>query len=405
MTQEAVVTNEMMLSGYDLQSFEALKVPEPQPFLQEFATTCPVRKLPSGDLFVLGMTTVRDVAQHDDVRSLPVGALESTLGNERPLIPLQIDGEEHRDYRRILDPLFSPSKVAALQPAVRALCDELIDAFIERGSADLYGEFCAILPATVFVRLMGIPDKDLPYFMDFKNDLLRSDPAEPKEAAQARFVAAGKRCYAYFDALLTARAGSDEVHDDLIAWFMAAEVDGRRLSKENILDITYLLMIAGLDTVAASLSCFFSWLARHPDDRRKIVANPSMWPKVVEELLRFETPVPNTIRFAAEDFEVEGVMVPAGTSVHISWAAANLDPAVFANPLSVDFERGRIPHVTFASGPHRCLGSHLARMELTTALDQFHKRIPDYDIAAGQVLHYEALPVRLVDPLPLTWEI
>jgi cytochrome P450 len=400
---EASDVRQELLQGYDADTFESLKTADHQTILRDYAAECPVRRTASGDYFAVRMDPVRKVAQDDGSRSLAVVVEESRLGNIRPLIPLQIDGDEHREYRRILDPLFSPRRMAALEPAVRELADHLIDSFIENGTADLYNEFCAILPATVFVRLMGIPEGDIAYFMSFKNDLLRSDPAEPQEQALERFAAAGKRCYDYFGGLLAEREASSETHDDLVAWFMSAEVDGRRLTHENILDITYLLMIAGLDTVAASLSCFLSWLARNPVQRREIVANPEMWPRVVEELLRFETPVPNTVRYASEDIDMDGMKIPKGSRVYMSWAAANLDPAAFPNPLTVDFERGRNPHVTFASGAHRCLWSHLARLELITALDQFHRRIPDYDIQPGHVLQYEALPVRLVDPLPLVW--
>jgi cytochrome P450 len=404
MAGDSEVLIQPMFGGYDPDTYQQLHDVEPQPVLQDYASACPVRMLPTGELSYLGMSGIREIAQHDSSRSIPAtDELLTSLGNERPLIPLQIDGDRHRDFRRILDPLFSPRKVAALEPAVRALANELIDSFVEGGSVDAYAEFCAILPATVFVRLMGIPESDIPHFMSFKNDLLRTDPSEGPEEAQARFVAAGKRCYGYFSQLLTEREASAEEHDDLIAWFMSAEVDGQRLTREDILDITYLLMIAGLDTVAASLSCFLSWLARHPEERQNIVAHPDMWPKVVEELLRFETPVPNTVRFAADDMEVDGRLIPKGTAIHLSWAAANLDPEAFPEPLTVNFDRPRSPHVTFASGAHRCLGSHLARMELVTALDAFHQRIPDYGITTGAKLKYEAFPVRLVSPLPLSW--
>jgi cytochrome P450 len=123
----------------------------------------------------------------------------------------------------------------------------------------------------------------------------------------------------------------------------------------------------------------------------------------VEELLRYETPVPNSGGYASVDMEINGRKIPAGTRLHISWATANLDAATFPDPLTVDFDRPKIPHVTFASGFHRCLGSHLARLELRTVLDEFHRLIPDYRIRPGAELHYEALPVRLVSPLPIVW--
>jgi cytochrome P450 len=406
--EPAQPVNDTYLMGYDLESFLKLKTRTPQPFLDQYATECPVRTTPDGGLFFLRMGLVRKVQQHPASTALPpdtdLDPETSLLGNERPLIPLQIDGELHRAYRRLLDPLFSPKRVAPLAPAIRELADELIDKFIERGSADVYGEFCAILPATVFVRLMGIPESDISYFMSFKNDLLRTEPDEPVAQMRERVLAASKRCYGYFSKVLEERAASGETHDDLIGWFMTTEVEGRRLTREDILDITYLLMIAGLDTVAASLSCFLAWLAQHPQERAAAVADPTMWPRVVEELLRFETPVPNSGRYASRDMQIGDMHVPKGTQMNISWAAANLDPEVFPHPLTVDFFRPRMPHVTFAAGPHRCLGSHLARLELRVALDQFHKRIPDYEITPGAELNFEALPVRLVNPLPLSWK-
>jgi cytochrome P450 len=164
-------------------------------------------------------------------------------------------------------------------------------------------------------------------------------------------------------------------------------------------------MIAGLDTVAASLSCILAWLARHPQERDRVVADPAMWPDAIEELMRWETPVPVASRTPTIDMQIGDEAVAAGSNVTVLWAAANLDPAKFKDPMTVDLTRRPNPHYSFASGFHRCLGSHLARMELRTALDQFHRRIPDYHVTPGAQLTYEGLPVRLARPLPLSWSI
>jgi cytochrome P450 len=292
-----------------------------------------------------------------------------------------------------------------LEADVRALADELIDKFIERGHADVYNEFCAILPSTIFLRLMGIPLTDLNYFLQNKDDLLRDVEGETVSEREARYKRAGKRCYDYFNRVLDEREASGSPGDDLLGRFLTAEVDGHSLTRENILDICFLLMIAGLDTVAASLSCMLSWFARHPDERRRVVANPEMWPDAIEELMRWETPVPIASRTPTIDMRFGDSVVPAGTQVAVLWAAANLDPEKFKDPMTVDLTRRPNPHYSFATGFHRCLGSHLARMELRSALDQFHKRIPDYEITPGAELRYEALPVRLARPLPLSWAV
>jgi cytochrome P450 len=384
--------------GGDLAA--ALAVAEPQPVYAGI-TSCPMLALP-GDMFVVGAAhSVDALTRNHNVRGS--GALGNTGGAERPLIPLDIDRPEHTKYRKLLDPIFAAKVIAPLEQDVRELADDLIDTFIDRGQADIYDEFCAILPSTIFLRLMGIPIGDLEYFLQFKNDLLRDFPGETLTNREARMKAAGARCYRYFNQVLDDREARGAPGDDLLGRFLTAEVEGHRLTRENILDICYLLMIAGLDTVAASLSCIISWLARNPRERQRIVANPEMWPDAIEELMRWETPVPSGTRTPTVDMQIGEQTVPAGTHVAVLWASANLDPEKFKDPLTVDLTRRPNPHYSFAAGFHRCLGSHLARMELRSALDQFHRRIPDYRIPDGVELKYEALPVRLARPLPLTW--
>ncbi|WP_082974652.1 cytochrome P450 [Mycobacterium sp. 1245805.9] len=386
--------------GADLAA--ALAVAEPQAVYSAI-TASPMLSLPGGMFVVGAASSVDALTRNHHVRGS--GAIGNTGGAERPLIPLDIDRPEHTKYRKLLDPIFAAKAIAHLESDVRELADELIDTFIERGHADIYDEFCAILPSTIFLRLMGIPASDLNYFLDFKNDLLRDFPGETARAREERMKAAAKRCYSYFDAVLDDREANGIAREDLLGRFLSAEVDGHRLTRENILDICYLLMIAGLDTVAASLSCIIAWLARHPEERRRVVADPAMWPDAIEELMRWETPVPGGTRTPTEEMRIGGEIVPAGTHVSVLWAAANLDPEKFNDPLTVDLTRRPNAHYSFAAGFHRCLGSHLARMELRAALDQFHKRIPEYRIPDGIELTYEALPVRLARPLPLMWSV
>jgi cytochrome P450 len=386
--------------GADLAA--ALAVAEPQAVYSAI-TASPMLSLPGGMFVVGAASSVDALTRNHHVRGS--GAIGNTGGAERPLIPLDIDRPEHTKYRKLLDPIFAAKAIAHLESDVRELADELIDTFIERGRADIYDEFCAILPSTIFLRLMGIPASDLDYFLDFKNDLLRDFPGETARAREERMKAAGKRCYSYFDAVLDDREAKGIAGEDLLGRFLCAEVDGHRLTRENILDICYLLMIAGLDTVAASLSCIIAWLARHPEERRRVVADPAMWPDAIEELMRWETPVPGGTRTPTEEMQIGGETVPAGTHVSVLWAAANLDPEKFNDPLTVDLTRRPNAHYSFAAGFHRCLGSHLARMELRAALDQFHKRIPEYRLLDGIELTYEAIPVRLARPLPLMWGV
>ena len=163
------------------------------------------------------------------------------------------------------------------------------------------------------------------------------------------------------------------------------------------------MVLAGLDTVVASLACAIARLAREPALRARLCKEPALWGSAIDELLRFESPVQRGFRTASEDLAIGGETIPAGTTFFLSWASANLDPETFENPLALDLERRPNPHLSFGSGFHRCLGIQLARMELRVALEQLHRRIPDYALKEGHELAFLGMP-RTVNALPLVWE-
>jgi cytochrome P450 len=341
---------------------------------------------------VVTVTRRRDVHSIDADSAVIVAM---ALGAGRPLIPLMLDGEEHTKYRKLLDPLFAPKHVARLEPVVRNLAESLIDGFAANGEVEFYDAFCVPLPSQIFLSQLGLPLDDVPFLIWVKDGIIR--PVDEEHAK-----AAGPKLIEYLEAELDRRAASSEARDDLIDEFLAAEVDGHRLTREDVIDIVFLLVLAGLDTVTSSLSCMVDWLARHPDERDRLVADPSLLPAAIEELMRVQTPVVAGSRHATADFEHGGVQVKAGDELQVLWAAANLDPDAFPEPTKVDFERANNRHIAFASGFHRCLGSHLARLELRVALETFHRRIPDYRLDPARPPGYlNAAVVRCVDPLPL----
>jgi cytochrome P450 len=349
------------------------------------------------------MQETLEITRHRAV--LGNGSLERSMGGDRKLIPLDLDGPVHTQFRKLLDRVFAPKRVAGLEPAARATARELIDGFASKGEVDAFSAFCQPLPSRVFLSIMGIPMSDLDYFIEFKNGILRHDPGQDLETMERARTAAGVRCSEYFSELYDDRTARPDAGDDLLRWLVSTEVDGHRLTKDEFINICLLLMIAGLDTVSASLSCFLSWLARHPEQRRWVVDDETRWPLAIEELMRYESPVPQGFRKAIEDVEINGVTYPKGTRFIVSWPGANLDPSVFESPLTIDLQRSPNPHVDFASGWHRCLGSHLARMELRVALEEFHRRIPDYELKPGTTLQYIPLGVRQVPHLPLVWSV
>ncbi|UGQ11192.1 cytochrome P450 [Yinghuangia sp. ASG 101] len=349
--------------------------------------------------------------RHDDIVRinrhpgiLGNGGRGGSFATGKPLIPLEIDGPDHAKWRRLLDPFFAPKQVRLLEESVRALTRELVRTFHEAGETELYESFCVPLPCLTFLRLIGAPVEDLDFFLEFKDGVIHPQ-GETVEEIEANMAVAGAKLYEYFGSFLPERRAEKEPRHDVISALLAAEMDGAPIPDEDLLNILFLLMFAGLDTVTSAMSCMFAWLARHPDERRLIVADPALVPGTVEELLRYESPVPAGMRFSTADIDLgDGLVIKEGDAIHAVWAAANVDPTAFEDPLRVDIHRARHTHIAFASGMHRCLGSHLARLELRLAIEEFHRLIPEYEVPPGAQLKYGNVAVRAVQHLPLRWD-
>lgn len=338
---------------------------------------------------------IDEVFRHPEVFSSNMSAVD--LGNVRPLIPLQIDPPSHIRYRRILDPLFAPRQVALLEPQVATLVHRLVDSFADRGQCDLAAELTVPLPSEVFLVLLGLPLSELATLLRIKDSIIRPTGATMDAQMDVRRRTA-LEIYGYFDDKLDERQANPR--DDLLSTFLVTELDGERLTRHEILDICFLFLIAGLDTVSASLECFFAHLATHEDDRRRIASDPGVIPNAVEELLRWESPVAGVARVAVADAQIGGCPVHAGDQVFLMVGSANTDEAEFPDAEVVDFDRQANRHIAFGGGVHRCLGSHLARLELRVALREFHRRIPDYRLAPGTALRYTP-GIRSIDHLPI----
>jgi cytochrome P450 len=357
-----------------------------------------------GDRGVL-LTRSADIAAlltNPEVFSSGMGVTQT--GAQRPLIPLQIDPPRHREYRRILDPLFSPQRIKEMEGAVTDLARSLIDAIAAEDEVDFVQQFSVRFPSQVFLALLGLPLDELPRFLELKDGFIRPESITGQPRGHKDSVALLKQTaasiYEYFDAVIAER----QVHsgDDIISQFLETEVEGTRLSHEDILDICFLFLAAGLDTVSASLDCMMHHLALHPDRRRTLVEHPSLIPNAVEELLRWESPVMMVARFATQDTEIAGCPVRKGQVVTALLGSANTDEDEMPDPDVVRFDRVANRHVAFGRGIHRCLGSHLARLELRIALREWHARIPDYQVLPGfqpafttSIRSLVALPLRL----------
>jgi cytochrome P450 len=368
----------------------------PQPTFATLLTDSPVTRTDWGTI-IARHEDAQFALRNPDLFSSDMDAI--SIGNVRPLIPLQINQPDHVKYRRLLDPLFSPKQVALLEADVRDLTNRLIDEFAASGECEFHSAVAIPLPCTVFLRLLGLPYDDLDLFLEFKDNIIRA-PGRTEEEMNAVRAETGQRIYEYFDTVLDER--EVERQDDLLSQFLDAEVDDHRLTRHDILDICYLFLLAGLDTVTASLGCMVSYLAQHPDQRQQLVDDPSLVPGAVEELLRWETPVPGVPRVLTGDVEVAGEQLVAGERITVLLGSANIDHTEFPEPDNIDFARPANRHLAFGGGIHRCLGSHLARLELRVALEEMHRRIPDYRITPGETPKY-TMGIRAVEYLPLTF--
>jgi cytochrome P450 len=379
----------------------ATGVAEPQPMYKALRESSPVFRSPQA-VVLSRLADIEMALKHTELFSSNMDAVD--LGNIRPLIPLQVDPPEHAKYRRILDPLFTPREMARREPGVTELVNQMIDRFADRGECDFHEEFAVPLPCTVFLQLLGLPLEDLDKFLVWKDGVIRPEGAVGYDGRHEASAPVAQEIYDYFDRAIDDHIASPR--DDVLSALIAASFkgEGGALSREELLDICFLFLIAGLDTVTDSLDCFFVYLARHPEHRHQLVEEPDILPHAIEELLRWETPVPGVARVAMQDVEVGGCPISKGERVSPLLGAANTDPAEFPDPEVVDFARSPNRHRAFGGGPHRCLGSHLARMELRVAMREFHRRIPDYDIKPGAELTFTAA-LRSVESLPMVFPV
>jgi len=390
-------------NGFDMGDPELNR--HPQPGYRMLRDSGPVVRLPgvipsraNADAHLVGRhADVVTVLRSPDVFSSRFDAVH--IGQVRPLIPLQIDPPDHAKYRKLLDPLFAPRRIALLEGRTRALVSDLVEAVADDGGCNFHAAVSEPLPSTVFLELLGLPVSRAAEFIALKDGIIRP-PAQTPEERSAMVDAAGARIYAVLQEVLDQRLETRQ--NDFISDFLDAEVDGERLTPEEVIDICYLFFLAGLDTVTASLDCMMARLALHPAEQRRLTDDPSVIPQAVEEMLRWETPVTAVVRVTTQDTELSGCPIAADQVVSVMLGSANTDERAWDKAESVDVDRRVNKHLAFGGGVHRCLGSHLARMELRVVLEEWHARIPEYRVPEGVELDYSP-SLRQIADLPLVW--
>jgi cytochrome P450 len=317
---------------------------------------------------------------------------------------LSVDPPDHTRLRRLASAAFSRPRIAALRPRVQAIADRLLDDLQARGgtTVDLVKGFAFPLPFTVISELLGVPEPDRDHLGNWFTTLLAPSSA-PKPPADA--VAASANIARYLAGLL-ARKRAAPGEDLLTGLARAADHDGA-LSEQEILSTIFQLVVAGHDTTTSLIGNATAALLAHPEQRDALAADPALVPRAIEEILRWDAPVPHsTFRYTTHDVALGGTVIPAFAQVIISLAAANRDPHRHPSPQTLDITRTDTSHLAFGHGIHHCLGARLARLEAAIALTTLHARFPAMRLAdpppALRWDHGDGLVLRGLSELPVT---
>lgn len=373
---------------------------DPYPVYELMQSRCPVTHSDNygGFWIVTGYEEARYAWQHPELfATQPSVSVPRGLGNKRPMLPLEVDPPVHTQHRKLLAPVFAPNRITQLEASIRQVCDELIDAFIDRGECELIAELAQPLPTRIFVRMLGIPAEESEAFRHWNHAILHGQHNDPTGESRAR---AGAEARSRLQEILSERRRQRQ--DDILSVLLDSEMDGEKLDEQDILDHAFLLFLAGLDTVQGAIGFQFAFLSQHPEHRDRLVRDPAVIPRAVEELLRWEG-LNISGRTATQDTVLAGQQISKGDRVVIVNRSAGRDPRVWDDPNTVDFDRPIKGHLAFGAGSHRCAGSHLARLELQVVHEHMHRRIPDYRLKPGHRVSYHGGNVAGVDALPLVW--
>jgi cytochrome P450 len=313
-------------------------------------------------------------------------------------IPVMLDPPEHAKWRKVLAEYFSPGRVKGMQDEQHRLAGELIDKLKAQGGCEFVTQMARVFPSIVFLNIMGMPLDHLDDFLQWEDLILHTEGIG--EEVNARRLEGMTHVMGFFSELIEQRrAERNPDAGDIVSAAIDWQIDGEPVNDMELLNCLLLLFMAGLDTVASQSSYAMLHLATHAGDRQRIATDPGVIPHAVEELLRVY-PIVQTARKATQDMDFHGCPVKAGDMAAFPLAFANRDGEMFPDARRVDLDRGVTRHIAFGGGPHRCLGSHLARQELAVLLEEWHKRIPDYELVAepiehgGQVFGLNSLELR-----------
>jgi cytochrome P450 len=380
----------------DFDHLDPRWVSDPYPIWSEMRKVCPIAHTDRfmGVYFPSRYEDVRAIAydpEHFSSRRVVVRENPPPANNGAP--PITSDPPRHRLARMVLLPPFTPQAIDKLVPKTRAVCNELLDAIVGKPACDAAVDYAQHIPVKVIAHMLGVPGSDGDRFRAWIKAVLEDGITD--DAALMRGFQAIRE---YFAVHLDERRRAPG--DDLISYLTQQTYpDGRQFTDNHVLGTVQLLLVAGIDTTWSGIGSCLWHLAKTPEDRRRLVSEPALMPTAIEEFLRAFSPV-TMAREVAQEARINGCTFKAGEMVMLSFPAANRDPEMFEDADKVVIDRKENRHAAFGLGIHRCVGSNLARMEMTVAVEEFLKRIPEFSLA-GQVTWSEG-SVRGPRRLPIT---
>jgi cytochrome P450 len=376
-------------------------VENPFPIWDELRGRCPVAhsaRFEDGAYFASRYGDVREIAYDAEHFSSRRVIVRERKVPTQPAPPITSDPPEHTPARKLLLPAFTPQAIARLEPRTRALCRELLDGIGSAKTCDAAVDYAQHIPVRLIAHMLGVPEDDGDLFRHWIHLVL-----EVGNSDETVILPTLQEMSAYFMAEIRKRGQQREKGtrgDDLISFLLDAKMDGQPLSDPHLLGTLRLLLIAGIDTTWSGIGASLWHLATHPEDRRRLVADPSLMPTAIEEFLRAYAPV-TMAREVVKETTVGGCPFKEKGQVLLSFPAANRDPAMFPDADKVLIDRAENRHAAFGLGRHRCLGSNLARLEMTVAIEEWLARFPEFRLAEGKRVTWSEGTVRGPRSLPV----
>lgn len=345
-------------------------------------------------------TAVHDPLTYSSEQGIVVDSSTESASDFLPMIITQ-DPPRHDELRSLVSRAFTPKRMAAMDTRVVEVARDLLTEIGPRGKCDFVQEFAAPLPTMVIADMLGVSREDRAQFRHWSDEIIQADAADPELSAKA--VAAGAELYEYFGGIIAERRKTPG--EDLVTALIAAEIDGERLTENELLGFCFLLLVAGNETTTNLITNASVLLFDHPDQRRDLINDTSLYPTAIEEFLRYDSPVQGLARTLTKDMTVASQPLATGDKVLLIWGSANRDEREFPDPDRFDIRRKFDRHMAFGHGVHYCLGAALARLECRIAFQELFPYMPEYTVGAPETrerLH--SGPIRGYLHLPVEFE-